>query len=136
MFRPHATMQALDQKPNLIGDYYMNLNAIIKKQATALKTFLSEKNIDLPQTTCLHAIAVINGYKNWNTLNAVLSDQVELPNPNAQDTNEITLEDRLSDLEDMVHTISEDLDNLENRYAVREGWVDECLRGIDPNPQN
>lgn len=43
MFRPHATMQALDQKPNLIGDYYMNLNAIIKKQATVLKTFLSEK---------------------------------------------------------------------------------------------
>lgn len=64
----------------------------------------------------------------------MLSDQVELPN--AQDSNGVTLEDRLSDLEDTVHTISEDLDNLADRYAVTESWVDECLRGIDPNPPN
>lgn len=44
----------------------MNLSDTVKKQASALKNFLSEKNINLPHTTCLHAIAAVNGYKNWN----------------------------------------------------------------------
>ena len=111
----------------------MNLNTIIKKQASALKTFLSEKNIHLPQTTCLHAIAVINGYKNWNTLNALLSDEIELPK--AQDKNEVGLEDRLNNLEDTVNIIWEDFyNNIIKRFEVTESWVDERLRGIDSDP--
>lgn len=118
------------QKPNQVGNYYMNLNAIIKNQAVALKAFLSEKNINLPQTTCLHAIAVINGYKNWNTLNAILSGKIELPE--AQDIEGI--EDRLSNLEGTVNILWEDFYPLKDKFEDTDSYIDERLRGIDPDP--
>ncbi|HAU0369115.1 TPA: hypothetical protein JBF73_07855 [Legionella pneumophila] len=53
----------------------------VKKQATILKEYLKEANIEMSHSSCLHAVAKIHGYKNWNTLSALynLSDTFSLP---------------------------------------------------------
>ncbi len=49
----------------------MNIEAA-KKQATILKEYISKTNQGISHSACLHAIARINGWENWNTFKAVL----------------------------------------------------------------
>lgn len=49
-----------------------------KKQAKMLKGFLKEKGFNVPHVTCLNAIALIHGRRNWNVLEA--ESFIEEPN--------------------------------------------------------
>jgi len=44
----------------------------VKEQATILKNFLKQNNLEITHTSCLQAIAKINGVKDWNTMSAML----------------------------------------------------------------
>jgi|GEM_PF-4300483 len=44
----------------------------VKEQATILKSFLKQNSIELTHSSCLQAIAKINGIKDWNTMSAIL----------------------------------------------------------------
>lgn len=44
----------------------------VKKQATILKDFLKQNHLEITHSSCLQAIAKINGVKDWNTMSAML----------------------------------------------------------------
>ena len=48
----------------------------VKKQAQILKSFLNEKFGDVALSSCLQAIAKINGYKDWNTMQAIIKNNL------------------------------------------------------------
>lgn len=47
----------------------------IKKQASILKEFLSQTSSAISHSSCLQALAKINGYKDWNTMSAHLNNE-------------------------------------------------------------
>jgi hypothetical protein len=47
---------------------------IIKKQAKLAGAYLQSKGIELSHSNCLHLIACINGFKNWQTLKPTLKN--------------------------------------------------------------
>lgn len=46
-----------------------------KNQAKLLKSYLKESNSKISYSSCLHAVAKINGHKNWNTMTSVLENK-------------------------------------------------------------
>ena len=46
--------------------------AHVKNQAKILKHYLQQNNASISHSSCLHAIALIHGYTNWNTMFAML----------------------------------------------------------------
>jgi len=48
----------------------------VKEQAKILKTYLSIDR-EISHSSCLHAIAKINGYNDWNTMQAMLKTNNE-----------------------------------------------------------
>ncbi|HAU0095421.1 TPA: hypothetical protein JBE77_15060, partial [Legionella pneumophila] len=44
-----------------------------KKQAKILRDFLGQKNHDITHSSCLEAIAIMNGFKNWNTMSGIFA---------------------------------------------------------------
>lgn len=44
-----------------------------KKQATVLKKFLAQNNSTITHSSCLQAISIINGFKDWNTMSAMVN---------------------------------------------------------------
>jgi hypothetical protein len=74
----------VDSKVHVIA-YFMRISNMftienIKLQASILKSYLLTKEIDLSHTSCLHAIAKIHGFKNWNTLKGLLDTHSTLGN--------------------------------------------------------
>jgi hypothetical protein len=47
---------------------------VIKAQASTIKTFLKEKEINISHGSCLHLLSNINGFKNWNVFKAFLDE--------------------------------------------------------------
>ncbi|MCX7121745.1 MAG: glyoxalase superfamily protein [Gammaproteobacteria bacterium] len=46
-----------------------------KKQAATLKQYLQQNNSAITHSSCLHAVAKMYGYKDWNTMSGLLSEQ-------------------------------------------------------------
>lgn len=47
----------------------------MKSQATILKNYLKQNNATITHSACLHAVAKMHGYKDWNVMSAYLSKQ-------------------------------------------------------------
>ena len=48
--------------------------AEIKNQATILKNYLKQSNSSISHSSCLHAVAKMYGFSDWNTMAALLDD--------------------------------------------------------------
>ncbi len=96
----------------------------VKKQAQILKSFLNEKFGDVALSSCLQAIAKINGYKDWNTMQAIIKNNSE-----ADVSNDIA--ERLENLEFFVQELAKDVDKIQAKVDEHEPHILE-LQGIDP----
>lgn len=50
-------------------------NVLIKDQAHALKAFLSNNGTNLSLSSAYQALAIMYGYKDWNTLKSLLDKE-------------------------------------------------------------
>lgn len=48
--------------------------SVAKNQAKTLKDYLKQANAGISHSACLHAIAKIHGYKDWNTMSALMEN--------------------------------------------------------------
>ena len=96
----------------------------VKKQAQILRSFLDEKFGDVSHSSCLQAIAKINGYKDWNTMQAIIKNKSE-----ADVSNDIA--ERLENLEFFVQELAKDVDKIQTKVDEHEPHILE-LQGIDP----
>ena len=96
----------------------------VKKQAQILRSFLDEKFGDVSHSSCLQAIAKINGYKDWNTMQAIIKNNSE-----ADVSNDIA--ERLENLEFFVQELAKDVDKIQTKVDEHEPHILE-LQGIDP----
>ncbi len=49
----------------------------IKRQAVILKNFLNQNNSAISQSSCLQAVAQMQGFKDWNTVSAALKSKLK-----------------------------------------------------------
>lgn len=101
-----------------------------KKQARLLKVFLNEKYSDISHSSCLQALAIINGYQDWNTMQAILKKNDEI-----NDMSDVeNIVQRLEDLEFYVKELAQQVDNIQTKVDEHEPYIME-LQGINPwNP--
>jgi len=96
----------------------------VKKQAQILKSFLNEKFGDVTLSSCLQAIAKINGYKDWNTMQAIIKNISEV------DVSD-DIAERLKNFEFFVQELAKDVDKIQTKVDEHEPHILE-LQGIDP----
>jgi len=96
----------------------------IKKQAQVLKSFLNEKFGDVSHSSCLQAIAKMNGYKDWNTMQSIIK------NSRGVDMSD-DIAERLENLEFYVQELAKDVDKIQIKVDEHEPHILE-LQGIDP----
>ena len=99
----------------------------VKKQAQILKSFFNEKFGDVTLSSCLQAIAKINGYKDWNTMQAFIKNISEVDV--SDDIDDIA--ERLKNLEFFVQELAKDVDKIQTKVDEHEPHILE-LQGIDP----
>ncbi len=99
----------------------------VKKQAQVLKSFLNEKFGDVSHSSCLQAIAKINGYEDWNTMQSIIKNNSGIDMSN-------DIEERLENLEFYVKELAKDVDKIQTKVDEHDPYILE-LQGIDPwNP--
>ncbi len=98
---------------------------VFKKQAHILKSFLNKKSPDISLSSCLQAIAIINGYKDWNTMNAII-----IKNNSENDMSSDTAE-RLENLEIAYNDLVKKLDKIQTKIDHQEPYILQ-QQGIDP----
>lgn len=109
----------------------------VKKQAHLLKTFLNEKHSDISHSSCLQAVAKINGYKDWNTMQSMLDHPKEI-NDMSYDNNPKSyvhdVADRLHELESYVYELANQVDKIQSKVDEHDPYI-LMQQGIDPwNP--
>lgn len=97
---------------------------VVKKQARDLKAFLNKNNSEISISSCYQAIAIINGYPNWNTMSAIMNNKSE--NDMSSD-----IAERIENFEILVHELTKELDNLKTKFDDIEPYILE-QQGIDP----
>lgn len=105
---------------------------VIKKQAKILQDFLNSNkpiNDAISLSSCLQAIAKINGYKDWNTMKPSLIE----PNNNLSTDNDFIVQ--FEELKNFVYELAGQHDALEAKVNNIEPYIDE-LKGIDPYNDN
>ncbi|HHT7352493.1 TPA: glyoxalase superfamily protein, partial [Legionella pneumophila] len=99
----------------------------VKKQAQVLKSFLDEKFGDVSHSSCLQAIAKINGYKDWNTMQSIIKN-----NSGVDMSDDIA--ERLESLEFYVQELAKDVDKIQAKVDEHDPYILE-LQGVHPwNP--
>lgn len=61
-----------------------------KSQANALKNYLNQNNASITHSSCLHAVAKMHGFKDWNTASAYLKDQCDIDNKATESSTELS----------------------------------------------
>lgn len=106
----------------------------VKKQAHILKTFLFEKNSNISHSSCLQAVAKINGYKDWNTMLALLTRNTE-NNEMSYDNNPKSyvhdVAEQLQELESYVYELARQVDHVQTKLNEHEPYI-LLQQGIDP----
>lgn len=108
----------------------------VKNQAKVLKSFLSEKFGDVSYSSCLEAIAKINGFKGWNTMQSIIKTNggVGMSNDIVERLN--YLEDRVIMLTEEIGLLQDFTDEIHTKVGEHEPYI-LGLQGIDPwNPSN
>lgn len=106
----------------------------VKNQAKVLKSFLSENFGDVSHSSCLEAIAKINGFKGWNTMQSIIKTNggVDMSNDVAERLD--YLEDRIMELTGEVEVLQDFTGKLQTQVDEHDPYILE-LQGIDPwNP--
>lgn len=109
----------------------------VKKQANLLKIFLNEKHSNISHSSCLQAIAKINGYKDWNTMQSVLENHEEINDMSCDSNSKSYVDDvaaRLHELESYVYELANQVDKIQSQVDEHEPYI-LMQQGIDPwNP--
>ncbi len=61
-----------------------------KLQASILKNYLNQNNASITHSSCLHAVAKMYGFKDWNTAAAYLKDQSDIDNKTTGNKSELS----------------------------------------------
>jgi len=96
----------------------------VKQQAKALKSFLDERFGEITHSSCLQAIAKMNGFKDWNTMQSI----IKINGGNEMNDD---IAKRLEDLEFFVQELAKDVDSNRAKLDEHEPYILE-LQGIDP----
>lgn len=95
----------------------------VKKQANLLKAFLNEKHSSISHSSCLQAIAKMNGYKDWNTMQSLLDHNEEI-NEMPRDSNSKSyvhnVAARLHELESYVYELANQVDKIQSQVDEHE----------------
>lgn len=106
----------------------------VKKQAHLLKTFLNEKHGDISHSSCLQAVAKINGYKDWNTMQSMLDHHEEINNMSYDNNPKSYVHDvavQLQELESYVYALANQVDNIQSKVEEHDPYI-LMQQGIDP----